>query len=99
MKQEEVDKLFEDVREILRLEKLLSENKMTQEDATNLKSLAEKGYPRAEFDYGLFLAIEMKKIEDARVWFDKCRRHADGSLMNKLRKVCALISKRKKRLI
>lgn len=80
MKQEEVDKLFEDVRELLRLEKLLSENKMIQEDATSLKSLAVKGYPRAEFDYGLFLAIETKNIEDARVWFDRCCEHACVSL-------------------
>jgi len=48
MKHEEVDKLFEEVRELLRLEKLIYESKMTQEDVTRLIALAEKGHPRAE---------------------------------------------------
>ncbi|MFA7055870.1 MAG: hypothetical protein WC134_05015 [Acholeplasmataceae bacterium] len=76
MKQEEVDKLFEDVRELLRLEKLLSENKMTQGDVTRLKVLAEKGHPRAEYDYGLYFLVCLNDFESAYAWFQKCNGHA-----------------------
>jgi len=84
MKQEDVDKLFEDVRELLRLEKILSENKMTQEDATSLKSLAEKGHPRAEFDYGIYHLICANDIELAHYWFQRCNSHADVFFLWKL---------------
>ena len=95
MKKEHLEILFNDLRELLRIEVLLSKNKMTQEDAESLQALAEKGHPRAEFDYGLFLAMEKKDSQGAKEWFDRCRRHASGSFMNKLRRAYVLIGKRK----
>lgn len=84
MKQEEVDKLFEEVRELLRLEKLIYESKMTQEDVTRLIALAEKGHPRAEYDYGLYFLVCLNDFESAYAWFQKCNGHARELILNKL---------------
>jgi len=87
MKKEHLEILFKDLRELLRIEVLLSKNKMTQEDAESLQALAEKGYPRAEFLFGFYTLFCLKDSNEAKVWLEKCKKHGSGYLLRKLSKL------------
>lgn len=67
--------MLSDVKEVLRVERLVLEEKMSQEDVDILKEMAERGIPRAEYEYGLFFLVCLHDRKNAQTWFEKCKKH------------------------
>ena len=75
MKRINLEKLQSEVREVLRIERLIIKGEMELKDISSLKALAEKGHPRAEYDYGLYFLVCLNDFESAYAWFKKCKGH------------------------
>ncbi len=84
MKRKVLEKLLSEVREVWKIERLILEGKISQEDVGILKAMAERGIPRAEYDCGLFFLLCLNDADSALEWFEKCKKHANEHLMSKI---------------
>jgi hypothetical protein len=67
---------------------------MTLDDVISLKELAERGMPRAELMYGIFmLAIERNEAE-GHLWLQRCKRHCNGYFLWKLSRAYAFLGEK-----
>lgn len=71
-------KLDFEIKEMFRIGKLIGTDKITDADVNFLLKQATDGVPVSEFQYGLYLLLNLKKKEEAIVYFKKFLKHANG---------------------
>ena len=85
MDKQTLDQLDAELKEIIRIEQVMKYSLLTPGDVISLKKLAEKGLPRAEFHFGLYLLLfGQKNAAIGHQWLEKCKRHCNDVYLRKI---------------
>ena len=91
MNKQTLDQLEVELKEIIRIEQVMKYSLLTPGDVISLKKLAEKGIPRAELLYALYLIVVERKQAEGYQWLERCQRHCNEVYLGKIKKVFKII--------
>jgi hypothetical protein len=91
MNKQTLDQLEAELKEIIRIEQVMKYSLLTPGDVISLKKLAEKGIPRAELLYALYLIVVERKQAEGYQWLERCQRHCNEVYLGKIKKVFKII--------
>jgi hypothetical protein len=89
MDKQKLDQLEVELKEIIRIEQVMKDSLPTPGDVISLKKLAEKGLPRAELLYALYLIVVERSDAEGYQWLERCQRHCNEIYLRKIA-ICLL---------
>jgi len=84
MDKQTLEQLEVELKEIIRIEQVMKYSLLTPGDVISLKKLAEKGLPRAELLYALYLIVVERKQAEGYQWLERCKRHCNEVYFRKI---------------
>jgi hypothetical protein len=84
MDKQTLEQLEAELKEIIRIEQVMKYSLLTPDDVMSLKKLAEKGLPRAELLYALYLIVVERSDAEGYQWLERCQRHCNEIYLRKV---------------
>jgi hypothetical protein len=87
MDKESLIELEVQLKEIIRLEKVMKHSLLTQGDVISLSSLADKGIPRAQLLFAVYMLLVERNEAEGYLWLDRCKQRCNALFLLKIRMV------------